>query len=95
MIADRHVFLVSQAPDFAWKGGMGIAGEGDYMAQDFQLSADGAELKKFGVLNDLIQIIIFPVPQCPHLECVNIRDGYDNDKAAVNDVQLLPCSVTQ
>lgn len=65
------------------------------MAQDFQLSADGAELKKFGVLNDLIQIIIFPVPQCPHLERVNIRDGYDNDKAAVNDVQLLPCSVTQ
>lgn len=38
------------------------------MAQNFQLPADRAELKKFGLLHDLIQIIIFSVPQCLHLE---------------------------
>lgn len=44
---------------------MGLGGKGDYMAQDLQLPADGAEEKRFGLLFDLIQISVSPVPQCP------------------------------
>lgn len=50
-------------------------GEGDYMAQDVQLPADGAESRKFGLFHELIQIVVFPVPQYRHLEWVNIQNG--------------------
>lgn len=66
-------------------------GKGDYVAQDVQLPADAAESKKFGLLYDLIQVVVFPVPQCP------IQNGLMVGIAAMVrqrqlNIRLLPSS---
>lgn len=56
----------------------------DYMAYGLHLLTD-TELNwnRLGVLCDLIQRVLFSVPQCPHGEWANVQDCC-NDEAIVN-----------